>query len=434
MKRSALLWAVRLLCIFISLVVLFLGSMVLVYSLPQDTIPQHLEESVLVLRAEGVYPSRFISGTPFLQDNYTDALMLDTTFRETSDSPLVSAVAGAHGGLATIVALAQTATGGRTVVTHYPYYWSGYQVVLRPLIMLFNYTDIRRINLGALLALTSLVTYLVWRVAGRAAGVAFPLSLLVCGFMIVPWSLQYSSMTYLMLLAIAAVILSMKRAISERRELEIFFVVGMLAAFFDLLTAPLLTLGMPLVVALIVRSRSQSHARMTKQLLYAVAASAFWSIGYLSSWVAKTIIGQIVLHENVMAQAMGQFAFRASAGDGVSRADVMAMNIKQLYPLYLDGRVSSFGIQLELALGAVMLVVIGVLAVRYHRLNGGRLRVGSAAAVLFAVPLPYMWFAIASNHSQIHVKYTYRIQAIAVFALLYVAFCALETLVAQAES
>ena len=51
-----------------------------------------------------------------------------------------------------------------------------------------------------------------------------------------------------------------------------------------------------------------------------------------------------------------------------------------------------------------------------------RAEVVRAASVLIVVPLPYLWFLVANNHTAIHHWFAYRIQAPVVFALIY--FCA----------
>jgi len=433
-RTNALLRVLRLVGAGAVLVLVFVAALTAVYALPQLTIPRHLRESVAVLRSEGVYPSRFVSGTAFLQDNYTDALMLDTTFREPTDSPLVAAMSGTHGGPATIIALAQTATGERRSPTHYSYYWNGYQVILRPLIILFDYSQIRNINLIALLMLTALVAYLLWQTVGWKGPAAFLASLLACGFIIVPWSLQYSSMTYLMLLAMLTVLVCIKHGVLAQLNWEIFFIVGMLAAFFDLLTVPLLSLGMPLAVVLIVRSQAAPSNRFRSQLLYSVTASVLWSAGYVVSWLAKLVIGQAILSEDVLARALHQFTLRADTIAEVSRAAVLAANFKLVYPMYVVEGLSPTRMRLELATGAFILLAAAVLFFSYMRRTGFTMRGFHVASVLLVVPLPYIWYWLASNHSFIHARYTYRIQAIAVFAVLYLALCVVETIVTEKPS
>ena len=67
------------------------------------------------------------------------------------------------------------------------------------------------------------------------------------------------------------------------------------------------------------------------------------------------------------------------------------------------------------AMGLAAIVAL-VLLVRYHRPMEA---VKRAAVVLVLVPMPYVWLAILGPHSKLHYAYTYRVQAVAVFAAVY---------------
>ena len=67
------------------------------------------------------------------------------------------------------------------------------------------------------------------------------------------------------------------------------------------------------------------------------------------------------------------------------------------------------------AVGVAVIVAL-VLLVTCRRPNDV---VKRAAVVLALVPLPYVWLAILGPHSKLHHAYTYRVQAIAVFAVVY---------------
>ena len=411
--------------IYVLLVATFVLALTAVYALPQQSIPSHLTESVAQLRAETPFP--LVRTRAYMLDDYTDALMLDTTFRQASDSPLFAAMAStkelsASG--STVDALAQTATGVRSKPSHYSYYWSGYQVVLRPLVILFNYAQIRLINLIALLLLSGLVLFVLGAVIGWKGVASFAAALLACGFFIVPLSLQYSNMTYLMLLSMLAVLFALKRRSFERFDWEIFFVVGMLAAFFDLLTAPLLTLGIPLAIALIARSKSSSRSRLQFQLAYAATASGLWGLGYVTSWGAKWVIGQAALREDVWGSAVKQIFFRAGLSDqGASRGQAIFATFFQLFPMSLAG-----SLRVGEALGMSVLAVLAIVVLGFLVLRRAHPTLDRDAAVLLVIPLPYLWYLVASNHSLAHMAFTYRIQAIAVFALFYVALCMSEAI------
>jgi hypothetical protein len=423
---AALRRVLRLCAIYVALVGVFTLSLTLVYALPQQSIPMHLAESAGTLSAESPFP--IVRSYAYMLDNYTDALMLDTTYRQPSDSPLYAAMASTKElpqNDNPVDALTQTATGVRSSPSHYSYYWSGYQVVLRPLVILFNYSQIRYLNLVGLLLLSSVVMVQLRRVAGWNAAIALMAAVLICGFFMAPWSLQYSNMTYLMLWAVLAVLVALEHRSLDRLDWEIFFVTGALAAFFDLLTVPLLTLGLPLAVVLIARSRSPRRSGLRTQAAYSVVMSGIWALGYVGSWCAKWTVGQVVLREDVWGAAVKEVFFRAGLSDhGVSRADAIFETFFQMFPMSLAG-----SLEVGKVFGLLVLGVLAIVFVCFLFLRRTAPQLDRDAAVLLVVPLPYLWYVVASNHSLNQKVYTYRIQAIAVFALLYFALCVLEAMV-----
>jgi hypothetical protein len=298
--------------------------------------------------------------------------------------------------------------------------------------MLFDYTQILAINMGALAVLVAAVCYLLWQVVGWKGVAAFVAALLVCGFIVVPWSLQYSNMTYLMLWAMLAVLLALKAGSLERIDWELFFLVGMSAAFFDLLTAPILTLGIPLAIVLIVRSRTSKRSGWLRQVGYSASMSALWGLGYIASWSSKWVLGQLVLHENVVAAAVSEFTIRAgTAGPGAPRGAFVAANIALMFPMFLGSLQGQTVQRVESALDAVVILLLAVVAVQFFVGRVKHPSLDRAVAVLLVVPLPYLWYLVASNHSFEHQVFTYRIQAVAVSAVSYFALCVWEAMLGR---
>ena len=429
-------WGVRTLripAIFVMTIALFLLAMTATYSLPQARIAKNLQKSVARLKAEGRYPRPVFDSMTYRLDNFTDALMLDTAITEKGKGPLFSALMGYHGNVVgsdgkadTIAALELSAHEARPLPGQYAYYWHGYQLPLRPALLLLTYGEIRYVNLLCLGMLALIVLLWLQRTAGTLAAAAFFFSLLATGFFIVPLSLQFSSVVYVMLLAVLAVLFIAGQPYESRVDLEIFMVVGMTTAFVDLLTAPLLTLGMPLAVALIVRGRRSPRPDFRGDLFYTARLSAIWAFGYLACWAAKWWIGSAVLKIDVVGLAMSQLLFRTGMGKtGPSVFEAVVRNSQSLFPLASRSAMASVvhGWPIVLVAG-IAIVALCVWLFAFNR--SPRADIARAASVLFVVPLPYAWFIVANNHSTIHYWFTYRVQAIAVFALAYFALSCID--------
>lgn len=125
--------------------------LVLAYSLPDEPIYQHVRESVSQLETEGIHPQVYEGFVESQLDNFTDALMLniasDTTY---SSNALIAAAANCYhtyDGESVISWLTvNEEESGEASVISYARYWHGYLVILRPLLIIFNYQEIRIIN------------------------------------------------------------------------------------------------------------------------------------------------------------------------------------------------------------------------------------------------------------------------------------------------
>lgn len=419
--------AARLVAIFISAVAVFVLLLTIAYSLPQSAIRRHLVASLPLLTSEGHNPRPLFDSPAYQLDNFTDALMLDTALVTTPGGPLRAALASYNGyvveqeGLSTILAL-EKSLEGRARPGQYARYWHGYQVFLRPALVFLPYGGIRYLNMLALAALCLFVALRMHRRAGVAATVAFVMSLALTGFYVVPMSLQFSGTAYLMLLATLVVLMWPDQKRFSGVSFEFFFVVGMLTAFLDLLTAPLLTLGLPLAVTLVLAGLSDPNAPLKTHAWSALKHSVAWSVGYLGAWVAKIVLAAIVVGPAVVEAATSAFTLRAGLDSAAPPVvDALLNNLLSLFPLApfdpgVPGlaKIASPGVFLVAALAVAAL---SAWLVRTGRLSAIGLR--DASPVLLVVPLPYLWFAVASNHSVEHYWFTYRIQAIAVFAIVY---------------
>jgi len=419
----------RLLALFVMLVVTFTAALTAVFALPGDSVLANVRESIPRLEDEGAYPRPFIDHAAFQLDNFTDSLMLDVALGEPSENPFVASMAMFRGVLppgATngdpVQLLKDSSAGTRPFPEAYARYWHGYQVVLRPALTMFTYQEVRYLNMLLLGSLSAGLIVLLWDRVSRGAAVALTAALLLGGFFVVPLSLQYSGATYIALLGSLALVLLPDIATTRRSDLELFLALGALTAFIDLLTAPLLALGLPLGVALAVRARRIPEAGARDDLVFSARVAVAWSVGYAGAWASKWVIGSIVVGQEVLAGAAGEaMLWSGATAQNSVVIEALKVNFMNMVPLVTFDPALT-GVARYVFVGPfgwaalAVLVATTVLLVRFHR---PRRQVVRAAVILLLVPIPYVWLALLSTHSKLHFAFTYRAQAIAVFALVY---------------
>lgn len=204
-------------CIFILIISILLGTILLVgvYSLPISLMKENVARSSSIFDYEGVYP-QLVQGYKSSQlDNCTDAIMLGTAIEPgNGDSVVRRAMINQRiefKGETPVQSLNDYANdvGGKEeskFYAEYGRYWHGYLVILKPLLLLFDYGDLRYINIIFQSILIGWLVALLIEQKLKRVAVAFGISLLILNPIAVMLSLQFSSVYYLMLFACIIII------------------------------------------------------------------------------------------------------------------------------------------------------------------------------------------------------------------------------------
>jgi hypothetical protein len=174
----------------------------------------------------------------------------------------------------------------------------------------------------------------------------------------------------------------------------LFFVIACLTCYFDLLTAPLLTFGWPLVVW--ISLQRSDKLRLHDSLLNLVKWGILWVTGYALTFLAKWGLGSLILGENVLQDASNAVLFRIGTDD-YSRWDAIVRNWKMIPQTFVF----------------ITLVILLVVSLLQFKADGWF----KAVLLIVVALMPYVWYLVLSNHSYMHFWFTYRIQAITFSAL-----------------
>ncbi len=373
---------------FLILIAAFFLSMTLVYCIPTSWIQENVEKSVEVMENEGDYPRYFFYRHSAIIDVHTDKLMYESLIQ---NRPYYNAVQAS------------------VSINQYPRYWHGYQIVLRPLTVIFQVQEVR--YLGMLL-FHLLFFCSAWFLAKKTRPVLAMLYVLTVasGYVVfLPVCLQFLS-TFLVLFVSLIVLLSRYGEGRPMRLMLYFFVVGMVENFFDFLTYPILTLGIPLIILLWLRA--QEGAEIRENFWFMFRSSVSWFLGYALTWVTKWGIATLVLGVRYFWRTMSvvQYRLNGSEDEPLDRIGTIRRNLKAWMNVQ-DGGIITWS---KVAL--LILVVALVLAV-WKKLKN-LCQIGAYLPILIVACYPYLWYLVMSNHSQIHYWYTYRAQLVALFGIL----------------
>lgn len=252
MKETLVLWMKELGMVFIC-AILGVAALVVTYFVPQDRMRENVYKSSITLHREGLgaYIWQDIVETEL--DNYTDGLILNVSYTESKDGRR-DILLGTHARVENINPMESlyeviAQANDNYYIRDYGRYWHGYQVLMRPLLCFFTYSDIRHINMILQMLLVFGFVCLLAGTKERVFILPFVGVYLFLSPVSLCSSLQYSPCFYIMMLMLYALLIGKEKMTDTRRN-YLFVVSGILTAYFDLLTYPFITLGVPLIASL----------------------------------------------------------------------------------------------------------------------------------------------------------------------------------------
>lgn len=386
------------------MIALFFSLLVMVNTIPSEKIYDNTVKSMNIIDSEGL-KKKIGNVFIFRLDNFTDALMMNIAVGADSDTPVKSSMKAtyhtADDDLSTVTYAARCIASNddcNLQSVDYERYWHGYLVFLKPLLTVMDYGNIRVLNYMCFTILILSVCVLLYKKCDRKMLYTFLLSILLINFWIVPLSMQFSTTFYISFMASIALLLCKNKALPY-----IFTVIGCLTGFFDFLTTPLVTLGLPLVICLsyVEKPSNNKYKSLFKY-------SLLWFIGYSSVWVSKWIIAYFIIGYNI-TDAVNSVIGRASS-DTFNGVDMSLTGLLRI----LHSHTSLFLI-------FVFIVVVFILFNAVVYLKKAQ-KFKANAYLLLIASMPVVWFLVIRNHTIVHCWFVWRMFYVSLVAYILFLF------------
>lgn len=403
-----------------TIVLVIAGGMLLLlgaYLLPTGRMKSHIAESDGTFNYEGIYPM-LVQGFKGTQlDNYTDGLMYTTAIypgsgdilRDALDNPRLE-----YDDVNMVQGMNDYANDVQGRESHqyeitYGRYWHGYLVVLKTLLLFLNASEIRMLNLMMQGTLFCILLYLVRKRIGAVYQIPLLLMEAVLNLIVLPLSLQYSWVYYVGI--VSAIVFLIKEQWQLKSIFLLFLVTGMITSYVDLLTYPLITLGLPMMVFLLRWQKKDGTWR--KKLLYFMGNSVFWGIGYAVMWGSKWVLNSIFTNGNIFENVRTEIEIRLSNTGEAQEIFTAGMVLQKNYDV-----IKQFPFQMLWISFLIFVVVYYIVEKRrkkIEKINSNQLLGVLPWLGLSAIPLA--WIAVIGNHSWVHYWFTYRELSVTVLGL-----------------
>ena len=385
---------------FAILITAYFAFAVLSCLLPDKSIKMHIAESAPKIVEEGLYPQAIIHVEQCQMDNFTDALIMNQMYNIDRQHPIKSAMKMIRSsekgrdwdqpGL-----LLRKVNGESLEGQHYARYWHGSTFLFRPLFLVMGFVALRHILFIVSSILIVLLLCAYFPKAGLIKTIALALGFLLTYGFVMQFSMQFFPV---LALTVIGSLLVAKREQSANFGL-LFFVIGSLTCYFDLLTTPLLTLGIPMAVMLSLKREDKFQIK--DNIIEISKLTLLWGLGFALTFLTKWALASLILGQNIFSDAYEVSLYRMEAEE-FTRWEAVTTNFGMLN-LWMIG------------IAAVVLLLSVIIK---------RQKISYKKAVLFLIIglMPYVWYFLLANHSYLHWWFTYRLQAITVVCLLFV-FC-----------
>lgn len=286
----------------------------------------------------------------------------------------------------------------------YARYWHGYLIYLKPLLFLFTWKQGMALGVLMQLVLLGLVVWAACRRHKPEAAIAIAVGLAFMKPVLMAASFAMSSCWVITMAAMLVMLLFHEKLVQKNRYPEFFLIVGILTAYFDFLTYPVVTLGFPLCIYFLIKEK-ETWKNHLKQV---VGFSLCWGIGYVGFWASKWILADVTLQSGTIKNAAGYLLGWTEAIGGRPRMNggqyVLELILQQYHALFYPVAV------------AVLLFASVVLLIFACRSSVKKtLEALMPYGVIFFVPV--VWMFVVQRHSALHTTFTFRILGVAAMAV-----------------
>lgn len=421
--REKIVSILKYIAVYLIAAAVMTGLLVGVALIPQSSIRGNVKKSAEVFRSSELFEKKVSELEISIIDRYADSILVGIAYQYDSSDPLRSVLWAAYycdKYQNEDDNLYQAVTEGLDANQQYMRYWHGSNVIVRPLLTIFSIKGIYIFNGIFLAALLGILIFLLVRAKAYIPAAGLAAGLVATASWFVPFSLEYTWVFYIML--VASIIVVVREGKGCGRPLGLLFMVtGMVTCFMDFLTAELLTLLVPLMIVMWFRRRNDKYEKRHitepdnrvfgwKRMAGLITA---WGIGYAGMWITKWVMAGIVLGKNMTPYVKENLEERIGGNLGIGLWDYLKgaldRNIRVLIPW-------GFGT------GGFFATFLIVLAVFYLCYVYKKDRVRRGCILIYAViaVIPFIRFIVLHNHSYLHFFFTCRELIITIMAIVMI--------------
>lgn len=380
-------------------------------TIPNEWIKKNMLKSTYIIAKEELFAYREGSKMSGMADNYADSIWLNVAWYMGKEVPVRASLDtkyydGEQNGEKEGLFLAVTEED-RMANTDYTRYWHGSAGVIRLLHLVTHVNGIRMLGFLITLLFAAIIMIFLIRDGKDLVAVAFFLSMCLVKIWNIRFCMEYQPAFVLGFLMCILYLMFEKKG--DEYLIPLAVTGGTSIAFFDFLTTETVTIMMPLILVVTVRSMEKRVGDFKEGIKIIFAQGMAWGCAYGMTFLAKWLLATIIAGENKLNLALA-WAGERIAGANTGTGDLSPVLQKLVAPLAnfsvlfgANKRLSST----HIIGGIILILVFGIIVIICLKL-GKKENKGTTLLLSFLGSLILIRFLVLNNHSYLHAFFTYR--------------------------
>lgn len=415
--------------VYILMTVLLLGALLAVSFIPKDAIRRNARRSAITMTYEGEKVYFNSLGRNLYDDNSSDAIMFNLTYTIDEENKLESIIKARRNfipGVTTEIKsdtvgnlphesetfsmtkeFLKTVEGKEQVSYEYGRYWHGYIVILRILLCLFDITVIRLLTQFTILILLIILMYYLAKNNNWKLLVALFLGFVATDLF--TWT-HIIHGKYVVIIALLISVFVANKKINNKNLNIWLFISGILTAYLDLLTTPILSALLPIIVHTAVNNE---EIKFKEQLIGLIKNLVAWGVGYFGFWATKWIISDLLFGTDIIKVSITQIYYRVF---GINNDDGIVIN-------NFEALTRNIILSINYLVGIVYVITLAWAVIKKIHSHKKGMFISSEKIPYYAcIIITLAWYYIISEHSYKHYFFTYKTMLIPLIATAFIVF------------
>ena len=387
---------------FLGLVFLFTFSLTIINLIPSEPVRDHIVASYETFKEED--DRHWLTNKKqSLMDIGSDMHMANITYYIDPSHPFRSTLKGARyedpkWGHA--LKLYELTISGEPSNEDYARYWHGWSLWARPIYLFLTYAQGRIILNLVFYALLLIVLFLIAKRLKWIFLIPFMVCIWASYYRAIPMNWHYFNVYLVTLSSIVFLLLKFDK-IKISKIPWIFFIIGALTCFFDLLTAPLVAFGLPFIIVFSLVWQENLLKSFKEHIIFLIKTGIAWFSGYVSLWLSKWVLTDAILNSSIVKNGFDNIKNRTGGGSIHDRLNI----VYNQYQHTFNNPKLFFWL---LGIAALIILIYAIKSKKW---------IPMAVLILTALsPIP--WYYFTADHARIHIFFTFRSVSVTIYAIL----------------